>query len=56
LPPLNSKEILEAVFTKKYRKQGKVNKKDFDLIKMIGKGGFSNVYEGIFKKIFFIFL
>lgn len=23
------------------------SKKDFDYIKMIGKGGFSNVYEGI---------
>ena len=60
-PSLTSKDELSAIFSdtdcmldsKGFHK--KVSKKQFDLIKMIGKGGFSNVYEGKFL-ILLIFL
>lgn len=51
LPPLSNNDILIAVFSDwtQFDKdlQNKPTKKDFEVVKMIGKGGFSNVYQGI---------
>ena len=51
LPKISSEDCLTAVFSdieEQEDKKKKPSKKDFEYTKMIGKGGFSNVFEGMY--------
>ncbi len=50
LPPLSNNDTLIVYRAEPEERQREKRKEDFEIIKMIGKGGFSNVYEG--KRVF----
>ena len=45
---MREKRLIAVMSSEPPKEFKKLNKKNFDIIKIIGKGGFSNVFEGIF--------